>query len=322
MLLVPNNITTQYQVISGHQKPSEVQSTVIAITSMLLIVAGGVAILSAVYSKCGLQYRHRIKTKDFKGSFSDFSGLSEASEYQLLSITTITSVAEDASPEEIKNFESTSVTKLQVSNSTDQIKSRDNRPQKSLPNSPLIGIRRDPRARLSLFSQSASTIILRGSHHLDRFNSIKNGTKCSIYSLNDSGQVVDSSQGIEMSLIKADSEITLKFDREEKVLNTKFLHVSSSEDTCTSFTKSTVSFATASVSDQEFELDYYDLDVRNTGDAPDSFLRCLDDDSIYWDDHLITALVQDIQINSTNSVNSIQIMFNFPDLVHSSDLVC
>ena len=59
--------------------------------------------------------------------------------------------------------------------------------------------------------------------------------------------------------------------KEEKVLNTQ-------QTTTTSQSCSTVCDP-----DIDLELDYYDLDVRNAGcDAPDSFLRCLADDSTYW----------------------------------------
>ena len=46
--------------------------------------------------------------------------------------------------------------------------------------------------------------------------------------------------------------------------------------------------------DQDLEFDYYDLDVRNAGcDAPDSFLRCLADDSTYWDEREIQRAFRD-----------------------------
>lgn len=62
------------------------------------------------------------------------------------------------------------------------------------------------------------------------------------------------------------SEGTLK---EVKVLNT----TQSTNRSCSTVFDQSV----------DLELDYYDLDVRNAGcDAPDSFLRCLADDSTYW----------------------------------------
>ena len=237
---------------------------------MLLIVAGGVSILSVIYSRFGLRLRHGIP-KNFKESISDCSDWSDESEYQLLSITTITSVAEDSTSNEINKFDA-----------SEAIKSQHLRTMKSLPNSPLTGMRKGARLNLSVLSQSSSTILQRVSRHQDRLHNLKIGqSKCSIYSLNDS----DRREDIEMcEIVKADSQVTLKLHtEEEKVLNTKFLNVSSSQETCTSFTKSSVSFATASISDQEFELDYYDLDVYNPGDVPDSFLRCIDEDTIYWD---------------------------------------
>ena len=260
------------------------QSTIIAIASILLIVAGGVSILSALYSKCGLQLRHGLSTNLTKESISDCSDWSDESEYQLLSVTTVTSVVDDDSSNEMN--------KLDVS---PPAKTRHIRAMKSLPNSPLTGMRKGPRVNLSVLSRSSATILQ--LRHPDRLNSVKiDQSQCSIYSLNDSGRRED----IELcEILKTDSEVTLKLNtnEEEKVLNTKFkLRVSSSQETCTSFTKSSVSFATASISDQEFELDYYDLDVCNPGDVADSFLRCIDEDVIFWDHSL-----QD----STSSVVSI-----------------
>ena len=63
-----------------------------------------------------------------------------------------------------------------------------------------------------------------------------------------------------------------------------------------------ISYSTVSIpshSDQEFELDYYDLDVRNAGDVPDSFLRCLGDDSTYWDNQVLSVFAEDLNCNST-----------------------
>lgn len=67
------------------------------------------------------------------------------------------------------------------------------------------------------------------------------------------------------------SEETLK---EKKVLNTQLICNGTSRSTLRSYS-----------TDVDLELDYYDLDVRNAGcNAPDSFLRCLADDSTYWNE--------------------------------------
>ena len=276
------------QLLSKTGRSTDVQSTVIAISSILLMVAGGVSILSAVYSKYGFHLRHGIPNKNFKESISDCSDWSDESEYQLLSITTITSIADDDSSSEMGKVDVCQPVRAHQCV----------RAMKSLPNSPLTGVRRANRVNLSILSQSSSTILQRVARHQDQLKQLKiDRSKCSIYSLNDCGRRED----IEMcEMMTADSQVTLKLGtEEEKVLNTKFLSVSSSQETCTSYNKSSISFATASISDQEFELDYYDLDVYNTGDVADSFLRCIDeDDVIFWDPALI-----DTGTCSTSSVN-------------------
>jgi len=288
-----SDTATDHPVVSNKSKISDMQSTIIAIASILLIVAGGVSILSALYSKCGLQLRHGLSTNLTKESISDCSDWSDESEYQLLSVTTVTSVVDDDSSNEMN--------KLDVS---PPAKTRHIRAMKSLPNSPLTGMRKGPRVNLSVLSRSSATILQ--LRHPDRLNSVKiDQSQCSIYSLNDSGRRED----IELcEILKTDSEVTLKLNtnEEEKVLNTKFkLRVSSSQETCTSFTKSSVSFATASISDQEFELDYYDLDVCNPGDVADSFLRCIDEDVIFWD-HSLQDSTSSVMIGEGDSAVEVE----------------
>ncbi len=109
-----------------------------------------------------------------------------------------------------------------------------------------------------------------------------------------------SPEDIEMSLIiRTESEATLT---EEKVLNTlssRVLLASQSltnENDAKSVTRSTITQSCSAIfdPDQDLEFDYYDLDVRNAGcDAPDSFLRCLADDSTYWDESQIQKALRD-----------------------------
>lgn len=84
---------------------------------------------------------------------------------------------------------------------------------------------------------------------------------------------------IEMSKLTSCSESTLK---EEKVLNTHLTELTSASPSVRS---SSTAFDHDTI---DLELDYYDLDVRNADcNAPDSFLRCLADDSTYWNGAVI-----------------------------------
>lgn len=70
-----------------------------------------------------------------------------------------------------------------------------------------------------------------------------------------------------------------------------------------SITRSTLTQSCSAIFDpeQDLEFDYYDLDVRNAGcDAPDSFLRCLADDSTYWDEAELEKSIQDTEYCESN----------------------
>ena len=287
------------QLDTKHAKPIDVQSIFITVSSMLLIVLGGVSILSAIYSKWGFKVRHEVHERSLSGVRSYSSWPEQNDEYQLLSLTTLTSVMED-DPVVIH-----SINRCNKKRFPSHYAYPLYRPQQSLPSSPQLGSNQALRTNLYVLKRS-STTSPKGFRQLDRLDRKFNRrpSKCSSNSLSvlllsQPEKVVED---VEMSTItKTGSEVTL---REEKVLNTTtFTQVqsSSSHDNETSLTKSSISFTTASMSDQEFELDYYDLDVRNAGDVPDSFLRCLTDDSVYWDNNLANVL-EDIQGGDSTSV--------------------
>lgn len=282
----------------NHSKPIDVQSLFITVSSMLLIVVGGVSILSAMYSKWGFKVRHGVHKRSLSGVCSYSSWPEANDEYQLLSLTTLTSIMEDDTAP-IRSIDRRTK-KIFPSHYAYPLY----RPQQSLPNSPQLSANQALRTNLYVLKRS-STTSPKGFRQLDRLDwKINQRTsKCSANSLsvwlfNQPSKVVED---LEMSAMNpTGSEVTLK---EEKVLNTTtFAQVPppSSHDNDTSLTKSSVSFTTASMSDQEFELDYYDLDVRNAGDVPDSFLRCLTDDSVYWDNNLVNVLEDIKGINSTS----------------------
>lgn len=125
-----------------------------------------------------------------------------------------------------------------------------------------------------------------------------------------------------MSLInRTESETTLK---DEKVLNTVSSRVvmasqSLTEDDISSHhTRSAVTRSCSAIfdPDQDLELDYYDLDVRNAGcDAPDSFLRCLADDSTYWDESQIQKALRDPEdCESIDDSNEMSLSFDEDDV--------
>ena len=252
------------------------------LSSLLLMLLCAVSVLVVLYSKCGVHMKHGKKIR--KRSQDNSSSLwSESSEYQLVSTTTSLSSIETLMDEEIEKKKRWLVP-TRLANLMQL--------QKSLPNSPFLSTAKGRKLRLmnnrlSRSSTSMSPIGFRRQQQIDMMK------EC-----NPNGKRYQ--EDIEMSLIiRAESETTLK---EEKVLNTLSSRVllasQSLADTndASSVTRSTMTQSCSAIfdPDQDLEFDYYDLDVRNAGcDAPDSFLRCLADDSTYWDEREIQRAFRD-----------------------------
>ena len=258
---------------------------VLTLSSLLLMLFCAVTFLVVFYSKCGIHYKHGRKSRKGsagKRSQDNTSLWSGASEYQLVSTATSLSSVETLNvdmdlPDKKRWLVPKRFSKLI-------------RLQKSLPNSPFLSTEKSRRMNRLSRSSTMSPIGFRRQQQIDtsqRFNS--KGKRCPY------------PEDIEMSLItRTESDATLK---EEKVLNTvssRVLMASQSlvETDTLSITRSNMTQSCSAIfdPDQDLEFDYYDLDVRNAGcDAPDSFLRCLADDSTYWDEAEIEKSVQDTE---------------------------
>ncbi|KAI9557406.1 hypothetical protein GHT06_017234 [Daphnia sinensis] len=255
---------------------------VLTLSTLLLMLFFAVSFLVVIYSKCGFHFKHGQKSKKTIGgqrSQDSTSLWSGASEYQLVSTATSLSSIEtqnmDMELEEKKGW-------LVAKRFANLI-----RLQKSLPNSPFLSTGKSRRMNRLSRSSTMSPIGFRRQQQIDRIERF--GKRC------------HSPEDIEMSLItRKESDVTLK---DEKVLNTVSSRVvtgsQSMVDTDTSsITRSTLTQSCSAIFDpeQDLEFDYYDLDVRNAGcDAPDSFLRCLADDSTYWDEAELEKSIQDTE---------------------------
>ena len=255
---------------------------VLTLSSVLLMLFCAVTFLTVFYSKCGIHFKHGRKGKKGSSSHRSHDSLwSGASEYQLVSTATSLSSIETLNMDlDIQGKERWLVPK-RFANLI--------RLQKSLPNSPFLSTEKSRRMNRLSRSSTMSPIGFRRQQQIDtsqRF--LSKGKRC------------PSPEDIEMSLItRTESDATLK---EEKVLNTVSSRVlmasqSLAETDTSSITRSNMQSCSAIFDpDQDLEFDYYDLDVRNAGcDAPDSFLRCLADDSTYWDEAGIEKSVQDTE---------------------------
>jgi hypothetical protein len=250
---------------------------VLTLSGLLMIVVCIASILAVIYTRC------RVKPQ----SADEMTSIrSEGSEYQLLSTTMVTSLSHqsslrhDLSDSDNKKFDTT------VNNRLVLLK------QLSLPNTPYLSTTAARRmnnksARLALISRSSTMSpksfrrqLAAPIHHW------VNKTK---------------SEAIELQLMKRSLTDSLSTLKEEKVLNTNsaaagFVLVedddSSTISTANNNTLTTISCSTLfDHQDQDLELDYYDLDVRNAGrDAPDSFLRCVsteEEDETCWEDDIL-----------------------------------
>lgn len=245
-----------------------------------------VSILAIMYSKCGMSFKHGKKIRKSAGHRShDITSLwSEASDYQLVSTgTTLSSIDTLNTTSDEINEKNRWLLPTRLANLM--------RMQKSLPNSPFLSTARSREARrLNRLSRSSTSMSPMGYRRYGLLDTMRK------YSPN--SQRRPSPEGIEMSLItRTESDATLK---EEKILNTVSSRVllasQSLADDTNSVSRSTFTQSCSAVfdPDQDLEFDYYDLDVRNAGcDAPDSFLRCLADDSVYWDEADIDKSLRD-----------------------------
>lgn len=251
------------------------------LSSLMLMLLCAVSVLVVIYSKCGVHLKHDRKIT--RSRRSNDSLWSEASEYQLVSTATSLSSIETLMDEEIEKGQRWLVP-TRLANLM--------RLQKSLPNSPFLSTNKSRKLRLMNRLSRSSTMSPIGSRRQQQIDMIKGSSP--------NGRQHHSPEDIEMSLIiRTESEATLT---EEKVLNTlssRMLLTSqtlTNENDAKSVTRSTITQSCSAIfdPDQDLEFDYYDLDVRNAGcDAPDSFLRCLADDSTYWDESQIQKALRD-----------------------------
>lgn len=259
---------------------------VLTLSSVLLMLLFTVSILVVLYSRCGFNLKHgRTKSRKCSGSRSkDINSLwSEESEYQLVSTaTSICSIEtqetmDDGDRKRNWSFPSRFTSLIRL--------------QKSLPNSPFLSTTRHSKARrINRLSRSStlSPVGLRPHNQLETM--LRSGINSG------HGQYPED---IEMSLINhSESDATLKGEKlVHTAANNRISMASQSlADETKSIGHSTCTQSCSAVfdPDQDLEFDYYDLDVRNAGcNAPDSFLRCLADDSVYWDEAEIEKSLQD-----------------------------
>ena len=266
---------------------------VLTLSSVMLILLFAVSILVVVYSKCGVNLKHGRKSRPLNRRRSKEIGSSlwsQESDYQLVSTaTSICSIdthdqtIEDLVAKENWSFRGRLANLLRL--------------QKSLPNSPFLSSGRNGQTRklgkrLSR-SSTLSPIGLRSHNQLETM--LRSGLN--------SGHSGPYPEDIEMSLINhSESDGTLK---EEKVHDNSMAANSRMSMASQSLAEETKSIGQSTCTqscsavfdpDQDLEFDYYDLDVRNAGcNAPDSFLRCLADDSVYWDEAEIDKSLQDTE---------------------------
>ena len=234
------------------------------------MVMGVALMLTLLYARC-----RTTNKEDEISSINRYEG----SAYQLLSTTMVTSLSQSSlrhdlsdTPADNKKFDnsSRSMTRLQ---------------QRSLPNTPFMSTKavavrcRMDLNRSSTMSPKSFRRQMTPLHHWANNRTIIKG------------------EAIELKLMKRSLTDSLKTLKEEKVLNTTAAGFVLVEDDESSITTANNTLTTVSCStlfdhqDQDFELDYYDLDVRNAGrDVPDSFLRCVSSaEDVSWDDDVIAS---------------------------------
>lgn len=270
-------------------------------TSVISLVTGTVFVLVILYAKCGFHLKHDHLKMVMSRKRSDDSGSiwSHGTDYQLLSVTTATSLASIDTLDDDKHFFNANQYDLPAGLVHLM------RMQKSLPSSPFVPRDNKRLKSLSRSSTMSPRCFRRQQQSFDKLRqwSLNNLTRRPI-------------EDIEMVMMmpRTDSETTL---REQNMLNTvcnqslRTLTPSMAEDR-NSVTLSTLTRSCSAIfdPDQDLEFDYYDLDVRNAGcDAPDSFLRCLADDSTYWQEAGIDRPFSPRDIDSIDELTENEISY-------------
>ena len=241
---------------------------VLTLSGLLMIVFFIASILAVIYTRC------RIKVQSETDEMTSIR--SEGSECQLLSTTMVTSLSHSSLRHDLSDTDN---------KKCDSVNNRLILQQRSLPNTPYLSTaaRRMNKSRLALIRSSTMSPKSFRRQLAAPIHHWVNKTK---------------SEAIELKLMKRSLTDSLSTLKEEKVLNTNsaaagFVLVEDDDSSTTANnTLTTISCSTLfDNQDQDLELDYYDLDVRNAGrDAPDSFLRCVsteEEDETSWDEDIL-----------------------------------
>ena len=252
---------------STYNKISSIGMPVLAILSFLGAVLSGAVFLVILYSKCGFNLRHPKRSVSRGSHSSIWSDITD--QQRLLTVDSPCTSIEEL-PEEVVRRPK----RLKV--------------MKSLPSTPFMGkkqlMRRSVTSSATLYKVWDEIDSNMNKPHLEREKTVKELHP-------------KEPEEIELTDMKNVGSHT-------KVINTDDVNLSR---TTVSFSSISIPSHSRSHSDQDFEFDYYDLDVRNAGDVPDSFFRCLADNSTYWDQPMIVSIPQDINCNPAVT----QVIFHF-----------